>query len=157
EQLRHERETADRHRREFEQSSAAWSVRELQWQNEQQLTHAEWRSRERQIHQRELALADLVRRTQQRRRAEIAQIHDIVRANETMHKRWSKQLDEYHGRCQSLREAQQAHAEQALALERVQAEFLDRIDNPTAAAKRVERLRRRWKSLSARPLREADQ
>ena len=156
EQFRHEREAVNRQRREFEQRSAAWSVRDLEWQTEQQHTYAEWRSRERQIHHREAALADLVRRTQQRRRAEIAQVHEIVRANEKLQQHWTRQAEEYHGRCQSLREAQQAHAEQALSLEQARAELLDRVDNPAAAAKRVERLRRRWKNLSARPLREAD-
>jgi hypothetical protein len=157
EQLRREQAAMYRVRRDFEQRSAAWSVRELQWQAEQERTRAEWRGRERQIHQREVALADLVRRTQQRRRAEIAQIHDIVRANEKMHQHWAKQVQEYHGRCQSVREAQQAHAEQVLALEQARAEFLDRADDPTAGAKRIERLRRRWQGLSARPLREANQ
>jgi hypothetical protein len=157
EQLREDREAVHRQRREFEQRSAMWSVRELQWQAEQKCTHAEWRSRQRQLHQREVALADLVRRNQQRRQAEIVQIHEIVRANEKMQQHWAKQVEEYHGRCQALREAQQAHAEQALALEKARAEFLDRVDNPTTAAKRVERLRRRWNNLSARPMREAEQ
>ncbi|HEV3145097.1 MAG TPA: hypothetical protein VGZ47_14500 [Gemmataceae bacterium] len=154
-QLRRQREIVYRQQRDVENRVAQCSLRELQWQAEQKRAQADVRDQERQLHLRESALADLVRRTQQRRRNEIAQFHEIIRASEKMQEHWARQVEEYCGRCQALREAQQAHAEQALALEQARAELLEHADDSGFAAKRVERLRRRWKNLSAKPLREA--
>jgi hypothetical protein len=154
-QLGQEREQQQRQRRELERRSTESIIQQTLWQGEKARQQADWQSRERLLHRREIALADLLRRWQQRRREDIARVREILHAHETVQRQWQEQAEEYRNRCRALREGQQSLAEQVLALEQARVEFLDRVENAPAASKRVERLRRRWQSLSARPLREA--
>jgi hypothetical protein len=153
--LRQERDQMHRQQRELERQSSEWNVQQALWQAEKDRQQAAWQSRERLLHRREIALAELQRRQEERRRGEMASFKEVMQTCETAQQQWSKQAEEYRNRCRAVREAQQAQAEQALSLEHARAEFLDHVEDAASAPKRLERLRRRWESLSARPLREA--
>src|SRR5205085_2452934 len=67
---------------------------------------------------------------------------------------WAKQRDDWQRRSDAVRAAQQAMAEQELALEQARQELLDEAG--PKAAKRLERLRRRWEGLSTTARRDLD-
>src|SRR5207249_6434316 len=104
--------------------------------------------RQRLVEKQEKGLATLFQRWRERREAEVGQVRELVRLGNERRSAWAEERGEFLRRGESLRAAQLALAEQALALEEARREFLKEVDRPETAAKRLERLRRRWQNSS---------
>jgi hypothetical protein len=156
EHLRQERERIVQMRRESDRCAAEMTVRITIQRGEWQRLRAELFEREQLAQRREQALGDLFRRWRERRKSEVNRFRELVAAAVKARQLLVERNEECHRHAASMREAQQALAEQTLALEEARREFLAETDRPGAAARRIERLRRRWQRQSARARRELD-
>jgi chromosome segregation ATPase len=154
ERSRQERERLARLRTAAERQAAELAARKSDWQGEHDRLQTDLDERLRVLAEREGALGTLFRRWRERRRAEVEQLGRLTRESSEARAAWLREREEFQARSESLRVGQQALAEQALALEEARREFLKDVDRPDLAAKRVERLYRRWESLSAATQRE---
>ncbi len=141
-------------RRELDRTAADLALRQSTHRGEADRLRAEFARREQLSQRRERALNDLLERWRKRRQAEADRLRTLAQAAIAARQAFMQSRDEYRDRAESLREAQQALAAQALALEEVKQEFLAETDRPKAAARRFERLRRRWERRNARVKRE---
>jgi hypothetical protein len=148
ERLRQERDQIARRRRELERASAELALRQSAQRGERDRMQTELAEREQLAQRREQALNVLFQRWRERRHVETARVRKLAAQTIKVREVFIEQRDECRHRAESLREAQQALAEQAMALEEARAEFLVETGRPKSTARRIERLRRRWERQS---------
>jgi chromosome segregation ATPase len=151
---RQERERVNRLRAATERNAAEFAAKQLAWHGDRDRLHIELDERLGAVAEREEAIANLFHRWRERRKAEINELRHLTRERAEARDVWERERDEFHARSESLRIAQQALVEQALALEEARREFLKDVERPDLAAKRIERLHRRWEGLAAASQRE---
>jgi hypothetical protein len=154
ERLRQERDRVNRLRSTAERQAGELAIRQADWRHQRDRLATELDERSQVLHRREEALASLFRRWRDRRQAEVSRLRDAVRDNLAARETWARERDEFERRSESVRIAQQALVEQALALEEARREFLKDVERPDLAAKHIERLHRRWEGLTAASHRE---
>lgn len=151
---RQEREQLASWRKDLEQAAADLALRQSAQRGEWDRLRAELSDRERLAQRREKALSELLERWRKRRRAEADRLRKLANESIAAREHYVRSRNECHDRAESLREAQQALTEQALALEEARQEFLNESDRPGQVAKRFERLHRRWERRNAAAKRE---
>jgi chromosome segregation ATPase len=154
ERSRQERERLSRLRASAERQAAELAARRSDWQGERDRLQSALDEQLHAVAEREAALATLFRRWRERRKSEVQQLARLTRECAAARDACVRERDEFQARAESLRVGQQALAEQAIALEEARREFLKDVERPDLAAKRIERLHRRWESLSAATQRE---
>src|SRR5207237_296177 len=138
--LRQERERLARLRGAAERQAAELAARQSAWHGERDRLQIELDERLSAVAAREAALAALFRRWRERRKTEVDQLGVLMREGAAARDAWVRERDEFHARSESIRFAQQALVEQALALEEARRDFLKDVERPDLAAKRIERL-----------------
>jgi hypothetical protein len=147
--LRAEQSAARQTRLHLEAWGSRLTVREASWQAEQDRLRTDLDFRRSRTERRERALAELCRRWSRRRAEELGRLRAELRHCEELRRLASDQTTTAERQGQAVRQEQQALAEQALALEQARQDLFGQSDNPAAAAKRLERLRRHWSGRTA--------
>jgi hypothetical protein len=156
EKLRQERQSLGRLRDGLERDSAELMLRQWAWQAERNHLRADLDERLRLVQVREEAIPALLQKWRQRRESEIEQLRELVRKTEEQRQESLAESVELRRRGEALHDERQAVEEQAMALEEARQEFLNETDRPHDAAKRMERLRRRWAGRSEAEKRERE-
>ncbi len=136
-------------RQSLEACQARLRTRVTSWEGERDRLLVELRGREQAATKRVEALGTLRGRWEQRRRQELDRLNDALGAAEKMRREWLAQRDECLRRQAAVEQRERDLAEKMLALEQYRQEFLGKSADSPAAEKRLERLRRRWATLSA--------
>jgi predicted nuclease with TOPRIM domain len=147
--LKHQAETVTRIKREGELARSEWMAQQIVAESDRERQRLELEAARALQSRREKAIGDLFKKLSERRRAESERWRGIMDAAIQSRRDWATHAADAQRRAAALREAQTALAEQALALEQARQDFLAHVDDPAAAAKRLERLRRRWEGLSS--------
>jgi len=125
------------------------TAREAIWEGERERLQADLHGREQLAAQRMQAVEQLHQRWGRRRRREVEWLRNEQAVCEKLRRDWSVLRETWLGRIAALEQEQRAVAERALALEQFQHELMGQAIDVGVAEKRIERLRRRWASLSA--------
>lgn len=124
------------------------AARESAWEAERDRVLAEVAAREKVVEERQQLLAELRQRWGERRLQEFEQLRTEQNRHRDSFHRHANLWTECYRRSSLLEQEQRALAEKSLALEQYRLEVVGHADNPATAEKRLERLRRRWASLS---------
>jgi chromosome segregation ATPase len=125
------------------------TARETTWEADRERLLADVQVREKMAEQRLQAIADLHQRWKRRRHREVEWLKSERTTCEKRRRECATLRDAWLRRQSALEQEQRALAEKSLAMEQLQQEYLGQSADAAAAGRRLERLRRRWASLSA--------
>jgi hypothetical protein len=151
--LRRRHQEAIHLRQHLEAWAARVRLRETSWESERDRLVADLRGREAVAEKHLDALVEVRQRWAKRRRQEL----DVVRAEraacEQLRQECNALREEWWRRGNALEEDRRLLAEKTLALEQYRQQYVVRAADAAAAERRVERLRRRWRTQNANQLR----
>jgi len=125
------------------------TARETTWEADRERLLADIQVREKMAEQRLRAIDGLHQRWKRRRHREVESLQTERQACEKLRRECATLRDAWLRRQAALEQEQRALAEKSLAMEQLQQECLGQSADAAAAGRRLERLRRRWTSLSA--------
>ncbi|MCS6850299.1 MAG: hypothetical protein NZ700_03900, partial [Gemmataceae bacterium] len=155
--VRHQLAEVAQTRQQLESWELRLGAREAAWESERERLVADIRLREQLVARRLHALHALHERWVRRRRQEVSQLQAAQAANLKVYEETVALRQEWLRRNAALEQEQRSLAERALAVEQYRQELLRRSPQSAAAAKRIEKLRRRWVAASAAARRALDQ
>jgi len=145
-QLRDQAEALQRH---LEAWQSRMTAREAAWEGERDRILADVQAREKQSEGRLLAVTQLHEKWLRRRRREVEWLQAERAACSRLRRECAQLRQEYLRRGALLEKEQRSAAESALAIEQFQQECISKAAQPAGAARRLERLRRKWEGLAS--------
>jgi hypothetical protein len=136
-------------RQQLEGSQARLRARVAAWEGERETLLVEMRTREELAEKRLAAAAEQHALGEERRRDELTRFQASLAAAEQLRREWAELREDGLRRQALLEQRERDLAEKTLALEECRQELLGRSPDSPAVERRLERLRRRWASLSA--------
>jgi chromosome segregation ATPase len=146
---RQHEENARQERRSLESQQAQWTAQIAAWVAERQRVEADLRAREERAQRQSDAAAKLHQHERQRFRRAAVRLRTEMATCATLRREYTELRAECQQRQADLDAKQQALAQQIMAFEQLRQNHLRQAANPAVAAKRLDRLRRRWAALSA--------
>ncbi len=147
--LRQQNRECSHLQRHLEGWQARMTAREAVWAGERDRLIADTQAREQGAEQRWSAVEELRQRWAKRRRRESEWLRAERSACEKLRREGTALRDQWLALSASVEQERRGLAERSLALEQFQQELQGQASDASAAAKRIDRLRRRWASLSA--------
>lgn len=142
-------EEADALRRQLEAWQSRLSTREAMWESDRDRLLVSVQNREKLAEAKLTAIMQVHQRWMRRRRREIQWLQAERTAFAKLRQECAALRQDFLRRGGILEREQRALAEQALAMEEFQQELIARSEQPAGAARRLEKLRKRWTALSA--------
>ncbi len=136
-------------RRHLEAWQSRLSTRETMWESDRDRLLVGVHTREKLADAKLTAITQVHQRWMRRRRREIQWLQAERTAFAKLRKECATLRQDFLKRGGILERDQRALAEQALALEEFQQELIAKSEQPAGAARRLEKLRKRWTALSA--------
>lgn len=150
ERLRSEADSIRQQRSQLEAWQARLTIHEVGWQGERDREWIALEQRRERLADQENRLAEMCQEWAKQRAAEVAQLREELARFVEVRENWAKRLSEHEEAEFQLQQERKKLTEQMIALERARQEFLSQVEDPTAIAKKIERLERRLGASQAR-------